>query len=443
MNNNLFASDLLSSFFKEIANKDYAVLRNFEGLPNENISKDVDILVKDNQIEQVIEKLVVCASRLNYQMIWKNKLDYLCGFVFVKITNDGIYSVKIDLFNNLKWRGIEYLNTNRIINNSIIYNNFKVLRNSDQVAVLILNNLLYAKKIKKKYLNEIRKVDRKKLEKLIDESYNQNLSQKISDKIKTNEITGLKKLRKKIVFLLIIENLISLKFYKNFINHLITEFFSRSKFGSFIVFSGPDGAGKSTLVEDLVDLFFNLGITKNKVPHHFLTENTPSIHKLFFIPKKYSKQDYTKPYQSKPAGKISSIIRFLYYFLAFKVDYYLYIKKELKGNYIVLFDRYLSDLAVDSKRMKINLNKSLVQKFSINSIFSDYTFFIIADSNKILLRKNELNFNQLEYLNLRYRHLSDQINQSEIFENNHEIELSKRKLYKKIFNFLEVHYSKK
>jgi len=442
MNNNLFASDLLSSFYKEIADKEYAILGNFNGLPNEYIAKNVDILVNEKNLEQIIEKLISCASSLSYQLIWKNKLEYSYGFVFAKISGDGIYSVKFNLLYGLKWRGIEYLDINQILSNNKICNNLKVLKKTDQVMVLILKNLLYDKKIKEKYFKEIKQVDRNKLEKLIKGSLSQNLSKKISHKIEIDKIQEIKNLRRKIVFSLITKNLISLKFYKNFIDHLLAKCSFKSNFGSFIVFSGADGAGKSTLIEDLVNLFFYLGITKNKIPHHFLTKNTPSIHKLFFIPKKYSKQDYTKPYKAKPAGKISSIVRFLYYFIAFKIDYYLFIKRELKENYIVLFDRYLSDLAVDSLRMRISLNKSLVQKLSINSIYSDHIFFITADSNKILSRKDELDFNQLEYLNLNYYRLSDKIYKSEVFENNHEIQLSKNKLYKKVFNFLESHYSK-
>ena len=78
-----FADDLVTIFFKKLNDNsiEYAVLRNYEGLPEKNTSKDIDILLNPIEIENTQNVLMECASNLGYLLIWSNPLDFLKGFI--------------------------------------------------------------------------------------------------------------------------------------------------------------------------------------------------------------------------------------------------------------------------------------------------------------------------------------------------------------------------
>ena len=153
MKYDLFASDLVIEFFDVIKKNQYAILRNYNQLPYNASSKDIDILVLESEIDEVISKLLKTAESLNYQLVWKNNLDYLNGFVFTKIKDQKIYSLKIDLFKGLKWRGFEYLDHKTILKSRKRNNEFFTISKAHQIAVTMLNGILYGKKINKKYFN--------------------------------------------------------------------------------------------------------------------------------------------------------------------------------------------------------------------------------------------------------------------------------------------------
>lgn len=335
MKYDLIASDLVKEFYAIIENYQYDFFDNANDVPKKKAQKKISILVLENEIEEIKTKLFKHASYLNYQLIWESKISNIESFIFTKIINKNIHSLKVCLHKKQK-------------NNSNVY-------------------------IFKKYLK--------------------NLKNKI---------------------------------------------FCSNNSGKLIIFSGPDGAGKSSLIEDINSLFCNMGITENIIPHHFLTRNTPSIHNLFFIPKKHSNQDYTKPYYQKPAGPISSFIRLKYYFCAFIFDFYFFINKELRSGNIVFFDRYFTDMIVDPVRMKISTNKYYVRFLFKRIFFPDYIFFILANPTNVHLRKPELTIDKIEDLNKEYQVLDDSIENSEIFFNDDEIEISKANLYQRIFNMLEI-----
>lgn len=77
MNNNI-ASDFLVNIFKKFKKNsiEYVILRNYEKLPYDNDSKDVDILIKACTIDNTFN-LILKAKNLVNNCIWLNPLDYL------------------------------------------------------------------------------------------------------------------------------------------------------------------------------------------------------------------------------------------------------------------------------------------------------------------------------------------------------------------------------
>ena len=311
------ASDLLVLFFERLddQNIDYAVLRNHEGLPYLNNSKDVDLLFKSSDISRARGLALEIAASIDYKCIWKNPLDYLEGLVFVKQKGDIVYSVKLDLFNGLKWRGFTYCDSHLILKNRLS-KNVQVLDSIDEAIIMICYYSLYAKYIRVKYR-----------ENLLGTIESENFS------LRFMQLTGLvwercelktdqnwrdlcqhvrKRLKRKFA--------LSLQEYSGFIRSAWFEYATRLRFGAFLSVSGYDGCGKSTLLDSLITELYSLGICDSVIPDHLLSTHVPAPHQLFNRTKRRAESSYDKPYSSGEVGYIQSLIRLVYYFMAFSLD---------------------------------------------------------------------------------------------------------------------------
>ena len=263
MNNNI-ASDFLVNIFKKFKNEsiEYVVLRNYEKLPFDNDSKDVDILIKPSTIDNTLNLILKEAKELGYSCIWLNPLDYLVGLVLAKVKDGAIYSVKIDLFIGLKWRGIEYINSDLILSKQIPYKEFFVPSKESEAFIMILYYTLYAKGIRDKYLNHIYCYATNNIDDfnyILTKTLDSSLSLKISKLITQNQIEEIVSLRKDIIKKLLSKN-INLSYIFNLLKHIKSEYIDRKKFGSMVNITNLNSEELNVLKE----CFISLGISKEK-----------------------------------------------------------------------------------------------------------------------------------------------------------------------------------
>lgn len=263
MNNNI-ASDFLVNIFKKFKKKsiEYVILRNYEKLPYDNDSKDVDILIKACTIDNTLNLILKEAKELGYNCIWLNPLDYLVGLVLAKIENGIIYSIKIDLFIGLKWRGIEYINSDLILSKKIPYKEFFVPSKESEAFIMIMYYILYAKGIRDKYLNHIYCYATNNIDDfnyILTKTLDSSLSLKISKLITQNQIEEIVSLRKDIIKKLLSKN-INLSYIFNLLKHIKSEYIDRKKFGSMVNITNLNSEELNVLKE----CFISLGISKEK-----------------------------------------------------------------------------------------------------------------------------------------------------------------------------------
>lgn len=263
MKNNI-ASDFLVNIFKKFKKKsiEYVVLRNYEKLPFDNDSKDVDILIKPSTIDNTLNLILKEAKELGYNCIWLNPLDYLVGLVLAKIENGIIYSIKIDLFIGLKWRGIEYINSDLILSKQIPYKEFFVPSKESEAFIMIMYYILYAKGIRDKYLNHIYCYATNNIDDfnyILTKTLDSSLSLKISKLITQNQIEEIVSLRKDIIKKLLSKN-INLSYIFNLLKHIKSEYIDRKKFGSMVNITNLNSEELNVLKE----CFISLGISKEK-----------------------------------------------------------------------------------------------------------------------------------------------------------------------------------
>ena len=191
--------------------------------------------------------------------------------------------------------------------------------------------------------------------------------------------------------------------------------------GFIVTFSGVDGAGKSTLID----------ITKQRIDKQLRKSVVVLRHRPSVLPiisawtlgkaTAEQKAASTLPRQGKNSSTLSSIARFTYYYTDYVLgQFYVYAKYVLRGK-VVVYDRYYFDFINDSKRSNINLPKWVTTLGYKLLMKPDVNFFLYADAETILARKQELDAATIEELTGKYLTLFEKLNTTEKTKKYHAV----------------------
>jgi thymidylate kinase len=182
--------------------------------------------------------------------------------------------------------------------------------------------------------------------------------------------------------------------------------------GITVTFSGVDGAGKSTIIEEVRQTLQKKYRQKIVVLRH-----RPSLLPILssVVHGKSEAEKRTRenlPRQGKNKSVLSSLIRFTYYYLDYLVgQYYIYFRYTLRG-YTVLYDRYYFDFIIDSRRSNIVLPKGFM-KWCYHFIFKpQVNVFLFASPEIIRSRKQELSQEDITSLTSEYTQLFNELGKS-------------------------------
>lgn len=174
------------------------------------------------------------------------------------------------------------------------------------------------------------------------------------------------------------------------------------KRGMVITFSGVDGAGKSTVIENI----------KHAVEKKFRKRVVVIRHRPSLLPilstwtKGKAKAEREAignlPRQGQNRNVLSSLLRFGYYYSDYLLgQFYVYCKYVLRGD-VVLYDRYYFDFINDSLRSNITLPKWILRSGYSLLLKPDLNFFLYANAHTILARKKELSEATINVLTCDY-----------------------------------------
>lgn len=174
--------------------------------------------------------------------------------------------------------------------------------------------------------------------------------------------------------------------------------------GVMVTFSGVDGAGKSTVIDEVARALRHQFGVKVVVRRH-----RPCLLPILSVLRHGNKAScisaQTKPRSGDNKSTLSSLIRFFYYLTDYIFgQFYIYFKYMRKG-FVVLYDRYYFDFIVDYKRSNIQLNPRLMKWFYCIIFKPQLNFYLYADIKTILKRKQELEKDEVLFLHQGYHQL--------------------------------------
>jgi len=401
-------------------NTNYAVLRNEEGLPNFLVSRDIDIIIEKHEFFEKLDFILNVIIESEYKILTKFENDRI--FTLVCATpNNKLNIIQFDFFFQSSIFGFNLLTAKEILETKLY--NGKVFHAAPFNQYLDKN--LYLKFLG---VNNPKKYAQLR-DSLIDDS---NLQQILKNKFGCESLVDFENLsvntyRKKILIY---------NFTKGFTKQikstiLFIWFYMKNNLsykGFSIGFTGPDGAGKTTVINKIIAELEKVYSAIDL--YHFRPNIIPNLGEAAQKAKLKDQvdTDYSNPHRGQKTSKINSFIRLSYYTLDYILGYIKTVRPKLVQRSIVIFDRYYSDIIADSRRSRIYLNPKFLfvfGRFFVPKL--DYNILLTADSDTILIRKQELTAEGIIQINNKIDYLKDKKDYYKI-ENNGSAEEAAHKI---------------
>jgi thymidylate kinase len=175
--------------------------------------------------------------------------------------------------------------------------------------------------------------------------------------------------------------------------------------GLFVVVLGPDGAGKSTLIDHLeADLS---GAFRRTARFHLM----PGLFR-----KKGDGSPVTNPHGEPPRSFLASLLKLVYYFFDYTLGYWLKVRPALVKSTLVLFDRYYDDLLIDPLRYRYGGPMWLARWLSRLIPRPDLWLILDVPEDELLRRKQEVPFEELHRQREAYRRLVSELSNAIILD---------------------------
>ena len=151
-------SPFLVDLFNEFSHSNiiYCVLRNYEGLPYNLRSSDLDILVSPEHSDITLESIRKIARKHHaYLCIFKKNYDLYAVYVFGKTEEEFHWGVPIDLAMNLHWKGLDFYNIEHVFLNTFVQRGINVASSYDAYIITLLKEMLHNGRLSEKYKKKV------------------------------------------------------------------------------------------------------------------------------------------------------------------------------------------------------------------------------------------------------------------------------------------------
>lgn len=399
------SAEFLFTFFNFLNdNGEYAVLRNYEGLPAHNNSRDIDIILERTTYHRLKHDIIRLIENEGWKIVTYLNSDRLITWVCACVDNNSKTEiVQFDFFLHTSLFGLHLIEAKDFLRNKQFNGTiYHVDKNYE-----FLDKYMYDRIVGAAYPEKYRKT-REAIEN------SEEVHRVLKQVFKSNSIDECDKTSKKKLLLQVFKyNILSnpfltvgrmLKFEYYHIRNYIC-----SNTGFSVGFTGPDGSGKTTIIDMILERLAPV-FHRAHMYYHFrptLFENLGEVVHSAGL-KQEVDRDYSNPHRGGRTGALSSLTRLLYYSLDYIIGYFVKVKSVVRITRLVIFDRYYTDIICDSRRSRIYLNYKFLYRFGKLFIPSlNYNILLTASSETILARKRELDEEDIRLINTKIDYLAD------------------------------------
>ena len=382
---------------------EYAVLRNFEGLPDKNKSRDIDIIITRDSYRKVKRDLVELIDSTGWKIATYLHSDRLITYVCAKQEGGETELVQWDFFMNTSVWGILLMDAKEFLEHRKFNGFLWCVGVECQFLDKYLYNRAVGTNIPSKYQwmrDEVEQNDsfvREKVRSLYGCKSLEECDGKRRPLLALKAVWSNLKRRP----LGLIGDVASFLW-------TFTSNYLHSRTGFSIGFTGPDGSGKTTVIDLMIERMGAV-FRKAHVYLHFRPALFGNLGEVAHSAgmKKTVDRNFSDPHRGGKTGTLNSLLRLAYYSVDYILGYFLRVKTVTRITRLVIFDRYYTDIICDSRRSRIYLPTKLLYWYGRLFIPQlDYNILLTASTDTILSRKRELDREGIETINRKIDYLA-------------------------------------
>ncbi len=390
----------------------YVLLRNYIGFPA-TIGHDLDLFIPRRDLAKADRIFRELLAARGGRVVIVHTRGYFTDIRFC-VDDHPRRALHLDLYHgSFTWHGLPYLSEHELLHNARAYEEHPIPRPAHEALNIFLGSLLWGGFYKARYQPRIAELlsdpqEKAVLTTCLSEAFG-NAGTPPFDPCQP-EIPApsvardyAKKLRRsfktKALLLAPFRTLFLLS------RHWLAEAatYLRPK-GLHIAIYGPDGAGKSTVMEGLTARIRELFGEHHT--HHWRPGTLPDLG-LLLRQRAASQTPVADPHSKAPHSLPAALFRLAYYWLDYWLGWLPRIYKCRAKVHLVLFDRYAHDWWCDPRRYRFALPQWLLRLAARTVPQPDFTFVLLADAATLVARKNEISAENIEGLLARYRTLAE------------------------------------
>lgn len=376
----------------------WLVLRNHEGLPWHNASKDIDLGIELSQLREA--EAVVIRAMAAHGFDRKETIVFQCArcTTYLGVIEGNTFSLKIDLVNGFSWRGAALLDTERLLSRAIPKGDFLIPAPTDDATIMWLKPMMMGGFVKQAYTAGIAErvsADPAGFRSNLARLFRRDLANTVWRHLEQGNYEATLPYRKQLSWNSWLREVFARPSHslRNAFFHTVDELRRRMRRprASFLAVVGPDGVGKSTFIEHLASGLAELQVKDPDaiLVQHFRPHILPNLNELL-TGKPEVISEFNNPHSAEPASFPSSLVRVTYYWIDYVFGYWLKLRSRLLRGRTIIFDRYFYDIIVDPRRSRLSLPGWISRLYLAVTPKPDFVFFLDADADVIYARKQEL-----------------------------------------------------
>ena len=201
----------------------------------------------------------------------------------------------------------------------------------------------------------------------------------------------------------------------------------REPTGLRVVFLGPDGSGKSTVIAAVST---QLSQCFRQVEYCHLRPGRSA--------KSLNTEPVTNPHAKPVRNKIGSTIKLLYFWSQYLVGNHLWLYPRYVRSNLIIFDRYFHDLLADPIRYRYGGSLDLARKLGRTLTQPDIVFILDAPAEVLQNRKQEVPLAESIRQRVAYQSLAKEFNNAHIINSNQAVEQVINDVLSEVQDFLET-----
>jgi thymidylate kinase len=162
---------------------------------------------------------------------------------------------------------------------------------------------------------------------------------------------------------------------------------SKKKQGAWIAILGPDGSGKSSVIDEV-----KFDLNHNEFSGIEVIHLRPKLGLQY----KDGENSYIAedPHGEKSRNTVSSLVKIIYFLFDYTIGYLIKVMPHLRSGKLVIFDRYYHDLLVDPKRYRYGAPMWFARYIGYLIPKPDLVIILSASAAVIQSRKQEVSFDE-------------------------------------------------